>query len=216
MIAALVSLVTKPTIISVISVSESMVKAFKNALSEDIATTINRKVAKNDLETALDVLSTIEHEGNRKAAMQRVITHLERAFNSYVEIGDFNSSCVVGLYLSCAHKIVGSRSRILQKIWLKVPAKEIQFGSYTDSVRQFFSIRTYRKLVTSRKDSYLNRVNPIIDDLGKKAICALAPTSISGVLMMGGWGRLIAIKWEQAQMIKEREKQLELYNKLFS
>lgn len=136
--------------------SKTFIVFMQGSFNEDMSTTLKKNIAGSELETAKIALDSIdlETETNRQHGINRVIAHLESAFNLYNGEKEFESSCVCALYLSLMHKAIGNTNEELhKKIWLRVPLislEAIQFSDYGSYVKHLFSEAVYSSILRER------------------------------------------------------------------
>ena len=124
LIESAVSFADNPGLETGCLLSKTFIVFMQGSFNEDMSTTLKKNIADSELETAKIALDSIdlETETNRQHGINRVIAHLESAFNLYNGEKEFESSCVCALYLSLMHKAIGNTNEELhKKIWLRVP-----------------------------------------------------------------------------------------------
>ncbi len=149
--------------------SKTFIVFMQDAFNEDISTTLKKNIADSELEAAKIALDSIdlEAEDNRRHGINRVITHLESAFNLYNGEKEFESSCVCALYLSLMHKAIGNTNEELhKKIWLRVPLislEAIQFGDYGSYVKRLLSEASYDAVLCERREERIKMLDTQIE-----------------------------------------------------
>ena len=177
LIENIASFINNPSLKAGYLLSKSFIVLLQNAFAQDTSKVLKRNIADSELECARSVLNSInlEAECNRKNGINRAITHLESAFNLYVNNDEFPSSCICALYLSLMHKIIGNiNDEFHMIIWLKVPifSKEATFlGEYGSYVKCLFSDEAYNILLAKRCEKRIN-----IIDAELKLYRLIAPT----------------------------------------
>ena len=164
-------LLSDPNIKAAIMLSKVSIQILRKNFSEDVTEIMKKKIADSELRTAQNILDSLEFEAehNWKHGIQRIMTHLESAFDLYVEKFEFKSACICGLYLSYMHKAVGdTNDELYKRIWLRVPipSKEaIVFDIYDSYVKIFFSESAYQDIIMQRKEQRLKMLDSAINNL---------------------------------------------------
>lgn len=157
--------VVNPGVGTGFALSKSLIGLIQDSFTEDINTTLKKDIADSELETAKNVLASIhlEAEANMKNGINRIVAHLESAFNLYIKAGEFESSCVCALYISLMHKAIGNTNEELHKrIWLRVPLisrEAIHFGDYGSYVKRLFSEDVYNAVLRERSEERIRIID---------------------------------------------------------
>lgn len=165
MAEGIIALLSTPEIKIAITLSKVFIQILKKSLSEDVNEVLKTKIADSELRTAQNVLKSLEFEAehNWHSGIQRAITHLESAFDLYVDRKEFDSACICGLYLSCMHRAVGdTQEELYKRLWLRVPIvsrKDINFNTYGSYINMFFSNSAYQDLLAQRKEKRLKTID---------------------------------------------------------
>lgn len=200
MVECIIDILSGSDIKAAIILSKMSIQILKRSFSQDVTEVMKKKIADSELRTARNILDSLEFETeqNWKHGVHRIITHLESAFDLYVEKGEFESACICGLYLSYMHKMVGNIQEELHKrIWMRVPipSKEaIEFGKYGPYVSIFFSRSSYKDILRLRKEKRLKMIDAIIKNMSWATLGNPALKTV-----------LVVLKREKRELLNESE-----------
>ena len=207
MVECIIAMLSDPNIKAAIMLSKMSIRILKKSFSQDATEVMKKKIADSELRTAQHILNSLEFETeqNWKYGVHRVITHLESAFDLYIEKEEFESSCICGLYLSYMHKMVGNiQDELHKRIWMRVPIPSknaIGFGKYGPYVSIFFSHPIYQDILTQRKEKRLKIIDAKIQYISMTITIYghLFPTI--GALKPA----LVVLKKEKRELLNESE-----------
>lgn len=164
-------LLSDPTIKATVMLSKMSIQILRKYFSEDVTEIMKKKIADSELHTAKNILDSLEFEAehNWKYGIHRIMTHLESAFNLYVDKNEFQSACICGLYLSYMHKAVeNTHDELYKRIWIRVPIPSknaITFEQYGSYVKTFISDSAYQDIIKQRKERRLKTLDANIKSL---------------------------------------------------
>lgn len=188
MVENIIQLLNDPKFSLAIKISKYFIVTLTESFAEDREKVLKKRIADSELRTAKNVLDSLpfEDEYNWENGLNRVITHLESAFDLYVENGEFESACICGLYLSCMHKAIGNKQdELYKKIWLRIPLKSqsaVTFDKYELYVKMFISDSVYQDIVTKRKKERLDIIDNILESMSKSFISYCPKPQVQFVL----------------------------------
>ena len=204
MVECIIDILSDPNIKVAIMLSKMSIQILKRSFSQDVTEVMKKKIADSELRTARNILDSLEFETeqNWKHGVHRIITHLESAFDLYIEKGEFESACICGLYLSYMHKMVGNTQDELHKrIWMRVPIpsrEAIEFGKYGPYVSIFFSRSVYKDILRLRKEKRLKMIDVLIKSLSwTMTLNSLCDPALKPALVM--------LKKEKRELLNESE-----------
>ena len=204
MVECIIGILSDPSVKVAITLSKMSIGILKKAFSQDVTEVMKKKIADSKLRIARNVLDSLEFESeeNWRDGVHRVITHLESAFDLYVEKGEFESACICGLYLSYMHKMIGNiQDELHKRFWMRVPIHSrdaIEFGKYGPYVSIFFSRSVYEDILRLRKEERLE----IIDVLIKNLSWAMTLNPFSDPALKPA---LVMLKKEKRELLNESE-----------
>ncbi len=184
----ILTLLSDPNVKVAIMLSKMSIQILKKYFSKDVTEIMKKEIADSELHTAQNILDSIEFEAehNWKHGIHRIMTHLESAFDLYVEKNEFQSACICGLYLSYMHKAVeDTHDELYKRIWIRVPIPSknaITFEQYGSYIKTFISDFAYQDIVKQRKERYLKKLDDNIKSLSKSiAVCGVLSPAIKGL-----------------------------------
>lgn len=173
----IVSLTMSPDPIKCVRIINSLLP------NEDPISILTNRLVKNELSSALDIISNFEYEGDKKGALHRILTHLEFALklaNDYYykksnaenaknyllpwvisKEGQTVHEDIVKIcfYQVVCHKLLDSNDERLYHILLQVPIyTDYQFGNYTEAISKLFDLELWECIIANRKYDFADKM----------------------------------------------------------